>query len=51
MSTDQAVREAVDAFNAAICEGRPRLYAIVITETGGATEKPIGILTPEDLVE
>jgi CBS domain-containing protein len=51
MSTDQTVREAVDAFNSAISEGRPRLYAIVITETGESTGSPVGIVTPEDLVE
>jgi CBS domain-containing protein len=51
MSTNQTVREAVDAFNSAISEGRPRLYAIVITETGESTGSPVGIVTPEDLVE
>jgi CBS domain-containing protein len=51
MSTDQTVREAVDAFKSAISEGRPRLYAIVMTETGESTDSPVGIVTPEDLVE
>jgi CBS domain-containing protein len=51
MSADQKVGEAADAFSSAVREGRPRLYAIVITESGDSTDGAVGIVTPEDLVE
>jgi hypothetical protein len=45
MSADQKVGEAADAFNSAVREGRPRLYAIVITESGDSTDGAVGIVT------
>jgi len=51
LSTEHTVRDAADEFQTAIREGRPRLFAIVLTATGERTEQPVGIVTPEDLVE
>jgi hypothetical protein len=51
MRRDQTVDAAQAAFTTAIEEGRPRLYAIVITENGKSTETPIGLITPWDLIQ
>lgn len=50
MSRNQMVYEAREAFMCAIEQGKPRLYALLITEHGKATEKPLGIVTPWDLL-
>jgi hypothetical protein len=51
MARDQSVYEAAEVFAAAITQGRPRLYAIIITNTGKATEDALGIITPWDLLQ
>lgn len=51
MGPDRTIQDAEDAFSSAIREGRPRLYAIVITDSGDPTNSADGIVTPEDLVE
>ena len=47
MVRDKTVFDAQDAF--ALSPKSPRPFAVVITQTGKATEKPLGIVTPWDL--
>jgi hypothetical protein len=51
MSGENTILEALGAFETAIKEGQPRLYAIIVTRDGDPTREPIAIITPEDLVE
>ncbi len=51
MRRTQTVDEAREAFAMSIENGRPRLFAVLITETGKDTEEPLGIVTPWDLLE
>jgi hypothetical protein len=51
MSADQTVSDALNAFGSAITQGKPRLYAILITEGGDSKERAKGIVTPIDLVQ
>jgi CBS domain-containing protein len=50
MSATRNVFDAADAFRNSIHHDSTRLYAIVITENGDLSEKPIGFVTPWDLV-
>ncbi|GAC1629394.1 MAG: hypothetical protein NVS4B2_11470 [Chloroflexota bacterium] len=50
MGGAQTYRDALQAFEAAIRNGEPRLYAIILTETGDPMDEPIGFIVPEDLV-
>ena len=50
LSQDSTVDHAREAFASEIDRGQPRLYAILITATGKATEDPLGIVTPWDLL-
>lgn len=50
LGKENSVYDAEDAFIQAIYQGRPRLYAVIVTETGRPTEKPLGIVTPWDLI-
>ncbi len=51
MSRSRTIFDAHDAFAGTVREKRPRLYAFVITENGRATERPLGLVTPWDLLE
>lgn len=50
MGGDQTVFEAQEAFAKILERGQPRLFAIIITQTGRRTEPPLGIVTPWDLL-
>jgi hypothetical protein len=50
MAATKTVFDAADAFTKSIHFESTRLYAIVITENGTATDLPIGLVTPWDLV-
>ena len=50
MSKKNTIEEVLDIFTQAIERKQPRIYAILITANGKATEKSIGILTPWDLL-
>lgn len=51
ISGDRTIADARDAFARALEEGRPRIYAIIITRMGKGTEMPLGIVTPWDVME
>ncbi len=51
MSRNQNIYDARDSFARTIEYNKPRLFAIIITANGKMTEKPLGILTPWDLLE
>jgi len=40
----------MEIFQRAIEQRKPRIYALLITEHGKATEHPLGIITPWDLL-
>lgn len=50
LSRNKTIYDARKAFASAIEYKHPRLFAVVITETGKRSEKPLGIVTPWDLV-
>lgn len=50
MARNETTDAAILAFENAISEGIPRLPAILITNSGKLTEKPLGIITPWDLI-
>ena len=49
MGPENTVYDAQEAFRKAIETKHPRLFAIIITDNGKKTGKPIGIVTPWDL--
>jgi hypothetical protein len=50
MNRNQTADDALSTFRLAIEQKRPRIYALLITERGKLTEKPLGIVTPWDLL-
>jgi CBS domain-containing protein len=50
MGPDKTVFDAAQAFTNSIHSKATRLYAIAITENGGDDDRPIGFVTPWDLV-
>jgi predicted transcriptional regulator len=50
MARNETTDAAILAYENAISEGIPRLPAILITNSGKPTEKPLGIITPWDLI-
>lgn len=50
MRRDQTVYEAMEMFQRAIEQKKPRIYALLITAHGKATEQLLGIITPWDLL-
>ena len=50
MSRNQTVYKAMEIFMLAIEQRKPRIYALLITEHGKATESLQGIVTPWDLL-
>ena len=51
MSRRDPLEQAQAAFLDAVERGRPRLYAVIITENGKAHETPLGVVTPWDVIE
>jgi len=49
MGPEDTIYNAQQAFKNSIDKKRPRLYAVIITDNGGRTGKPLGIVTPWDL--
>lgn len=50
IARDASIDQALAIFQSSLERKRPRLFAIVITETGDAAEEPLGIITPRDLL-
>lgn len=50
-SATQSIDEARQAFATELDRGQARLYALLITESAAATEEPLGIITPWDLLQ
>ncbi len=50
MSRNQTVYDAMEIFMQAIEQRKPRIYALLITGQGKATESLLGIITPWDLL-
>ena len=50
MGPDRTIFDAADAFRNVIDREATRLYAIVITGSGGDTDTPVGFITPWDMV-
>lgn len=49
MGPEDTIYDAQQAFKTSIEKSRPRLFAVLITDNGKRTGKPIGIVTPWDL--
>jgi len=50
LSQYKPVDAAIDTFEQALAQGIPRLQAILVAQNGRAEEKPLGIITPWDLL-
>jgi len=50
LSRDETVDAALDAFEKALAQKRPRLQAILVTQNGRPEERPLGIIIPWDLL-
>ncbi len=50
ISRREPVDVAMEVFQEALSKGIPRLLAILVTENGKETERPLGIVTPWDLL-
>jgi len=50
MNRNQTADDALSTYMLAIEQKRPRIYALLITQNGKLTEKPLGIVTPWDLL-
>lgn len=50
MSANHTVDDAREAFATELLRGKPRLYAILVTQNGTDHEDPLGIVTPWDLL-
>lgn len=46
---DRLIADAHTTFSEHLSKGRPRIFAILITESGARDETPLGIVTPWDL--
>jgi hypothetical protein len=51
VAADTTLEEAVDVFQRAVAGRHGRLFALLITQHGRATEPPLGIITPADLLD
>jgi predicted transcriptional regulator len=51
MRRDQLIDDAWSTFAEAIETGSHRIYAIIVTQNGLPTEKPLTIITPWDIIE
>lgn len=50
MARHMTISDAHDAFTCVLERDEPRLFAVIITQNGRDTEKPLGIVTPWDLL-
>lgn len=50
MDRNQTIFKAREAFTQILERVQPRLFAIIVTQTGRPTEQPLGIVTPWDLL-
>lgn len=48
---NRTVIDARKEFSDTLSKNRPKLYAIIITDTGKADEEPLGIITPWDFLD
>ncbi len=51
VSRRETLEQAQAAFIGALERGKPRLYALIITENGKPHETPLGVVTPWDVIE
>lgn len=51
LGRNHSVYDAKDAFSRPIGSGKTRLHAVIITQNGKLEEKPLGIVTPWDILE
>jgi hypothetical protein len=51
MRRKDTIYDAREAFTHALRRKQPRLFALIVTENGKTTEKPLGIVTPWDLLD
>lgn len=50
MARDKTIYDAQEAFTSMLERDEPRLFAVIVTQNGRDTEKPLGIVTPWDLL-
>lgn len=51
MGRNHSVYDAKDAFSRPLGQGKTRLHAVIITQNGKIGEKPLGMVTPWDILE
>lgn len=51
MGRNHSVYDAKEAFSRPLGSGKTRLHALIITQNGKINEKPLGIVTPWDILE
>jgi CBS domain-containing protein len=51
MSRNHSIYDAKDAFARPLGSGKTHLHAVIITQNGKLAEKPLGIVTPWDILE
>lgn len=51
MARNHSVYDAKDAFARPLGSGKTRLHAVIITQNGKLEEKPLGMVTPWDILE
>lgn len=51
LGRNHSVYDAKDAFSRPLGSGKTRLHAVIITQNGKMEEKPLGIVTPWDILE
>jgi CBS domain-containing protein len=51
MGRNHSVYDAKDAFSRPLGSGKTRLHAVIITQNGKLEEKPLGLVTPWDILE
>ena len=51
LGRNRSVYDAKDAFSRPLGSGKTRLHAVIITQNGKLEEKPLGLVTPWDILE
>jgi CBS domain-containing protein len=51
LSRNHSIYDAKDAFARPLGSGKTRLHAVIITQNGKLAEKPLGLVTPWDILE
>lgn len=51
MGRNLSIYDAREAFVRAVAKKQPRLFAVIITQTGKHTEEPLGVATPWDFLD